>query len=570
MKQLVVSDSIVFKLFVLLVISISSTNSVAQWNNSTDFNTIVYDGGVYGSKIVNGVNFYYVSSYQIIPGSRIPYLHKINFDGYMEWPETGLLINNSDQPSNYTRYDIKVDASNNAIVAYRNESPSQQEQYVTTYKISPEGEFLWGENGKRFDISGAMEISPLLCINQDSSITMMTNLFFDNPNHPGSQIALMRYSSAGDELWGTDVIIGFEIYSAIHIGIVPDGENGCYVIYIKLYNGENEIFARRINEEGISIWPQDIQISAGSLGAITNASIKRGDKGEVFVAWKSYIGSPFTSKVFVMGVNPDGSKTWNGDPIGMFEDETDCQMSEHILGQDSEENLLVVWSECYESGSTSIDLLGQKISSSGELLWEPGGKRLILDGQFTSVASQIHNDTIFLCYKDAIFHLDLYQAVNLIAITSNGNAAWTNPTVLNSEMTSKPGLYMSQIINGQGVVCFESHEMSGNSKGQVKIQNFWTDGTIGPRNTSFMVLEKNVEKVNIWFNDQLKAIEIAGHTMLKSYSVIDLYGRVVMSCKLHYSIATKLTIPCHDLSSGVYIVRITDGIGFSTKKLFVQ
>jgi len=570
MKQLVVSEGIVFKLLVVLIISISSFNSFAQWNNSTDLNTIVYEGGIHGSKIVNCANSYYVSFYQILPGSRIPWLYRISFDGYLEWSGNGLLVNDSDQPSNYTRYDIKVDASNNAIVVYRNESPSQQEQYVTTYKISPEGEFLWGDNGKRFDIVGAMELSPLLCINQDSSITMMTNLFLDNPNHPGSQIALMRYSSAGDELWGTEVIIGFEIYSAINIGIVPDGENGCYVIYIKIYNGDDEIFVRRINDEGISIWPQDIQISDGNLGAITNASIKRGDKGEVFVAWKSFIGSPFTSKVFVMGVNPDGSKTWNGNPIGMFEDETDCQMSEHILGQDSEGNLFVVWSECYENGSTSIDLLGQMISSSGDLLWEPGGKRFVVDGQFTSLASQIHNDTIFLCYKDAIFHLDSYQAVNLIAITTNGNAVWTNSTVLNSEMTSKPGLYMSQIINGQGVVCFESHEMSGNSKGQVKIQNFRTDGSIGPRNTSIKDLERDENIANIWYNDQLRSIEIRSHTMLESYSVIDLYGRVVKSCELHYSTATRLIIPCHDLCSGIYIVRIIDGIGFSTKKLFVQ
>ena len=274
MKQLVVSEGIVFKLLVVLIISISSFNSFAQWNNSTDLNTIVYEGGIHGSKIVNCANSYYVSFYQILLGSRIPWLYRISFDGYLEWSGNGLLVNDSDQPSNYTRYDIKVDASNNAIVVYRNESPSQQEQYVTTYKISPEGEFLWGDNGKRFDIVGAMELSPLLCINQDSSITMMTNLFLDNPNHPGSQIALMRYSSAGDELWGTEVIIGFEIYSAINIGIVPDGENGCYVIYIKIYNGDDEIFVRRINDEGISIWPQDIQISDGNLGAITNASIQ--------------------------------------------------------------------------------------------------------------------------------------------------------------------------------------------------------------------------------------------------------------------------------------------------------
>ncbi|MCD6347678.1 MAG: hypothetical protein J7L96_09690 [Bacteroidales bacterium] len=190
-------------MFVLTVFSILSTKVVAQWNNSTDQNTIVYEGGISKSKIVSGSNFYYVSTFRIVPGGCIPYLYKISFDGHMEWPEGGLMINNINQPSELTSYDIKVDVNDNAIVVFRNESLSQQEQYITINKISPEGEFLWGETGIKFDIVGAMEFKPVLCLNPDSSVTMMTNLYRSNPNKPDFQVALMRYSSDGNGLWGT-------------------------------------------------------------------------------------------------------------------------------------------------------------------------------------------------------------------------------------------------------------------------------------------------------------------------------------------------------------------------------
>jgi len=555
-----------------IIFCFSFANVYGQWSNDPTINTTVFQGGIHGPKIVSAENFYYISYYQVTPEGRIPYLQKINYDGYAEWPDDGLLINEYNQPSIFTQYDIKVDKENNAVLAFRNEELYQENYYISVYKISPEGEFLWGESGKRFDPPWIRKVAPQICINLDNSVTVISAVD-NNENDPFGnyiKIGIKKYTSSGENAWEEEYSsIDSDVAAFIPIGILPGEKNSCYVVFYKQSDSDSEIFVRKIDTKGNKVWPADIQISQGDLGPGTTTTIKSGNDGELIVAWTNYGPAYGKEKINVSGINSDGSIIWDGYPIRMDGINSECQFAPNIGGQDSEDNFYVFWANCY-SGFAKTELMGQKISKEGEILWESGGRKIIEGNSFGTLVKLIVNDTILLCYQDPIFSLDTYTTINLIAIDTNGDYCWEAPVILNSERTYKDPLTSTNIIDGQGVVCFGNHESWGRSYGQIKLQNFWLDGSMGSKSSFIYNNEISPSEVKIWYNYEYKIIEIENCLNLKSCSIFDLYGRLVKTVAISDTSRDHLTVSCTDFSSGLYYVKATTDFDVQTRGLFVN
>ncbi len=243
-------------------------------------------------------------------------------------------------------------------------------------------------------------------------------------------------------------------------------------------------------------------------------------------------------------------------------------MAPHIGGQDSEGNLYIFWSGCY-SGFAKADLFGQKISLNGELLWEKGGRKILEGGQFISLPSRIRNDTIFLVYKDPVYSLDSYQNLNAIAIDTSGRYCWEAPLVLNSEQTYKNYLSLSDIVDGQGVVCFGSHDRWGNSSGQIKLQNFWVDGSLGSKNTFIQDNMIATSNAKIWYIPDQNVIKVINCESLRRCSLFDLYGHLIKSISVENTPNNKFTFSCHEIPNGIYIVKVTSDACVYTQMLYL-
>jgi len=204
---------------------------MAQWSNDPSVNTLIYQGGIHGPKIVTVDNFYYISYFRVTPNGHIPFLQKVNLNGFAEWPYDGLLINDRNQPSIYRQYDIKVDNDNNAVLAFRNEEAYTDNFYLSVYEISSEGEFLWGEDGKRFDLSGYKEVAPLLTINRDNSVTVMAQAYKKDSLQGYFNIGVNKYSSSGENLWEEYSIVGSDSLNIVPIGMVSSQDGGLIILF---------------------------------------------------------------------------------------------------------------------------------------------------------------------------------------------------------------------------------------------------------------------------------------------------------------------------------------------------
>ena len=114
------------------------------------------DGGVYIAWITDG-------NYHI-------YIQRLNLNGEIQFNDSGMLI--SDNPNSswiaINHINLDVDSEDNAILTTVDQRTGIWEVYA--WKISPEGDLVWGEDGIAVTDYGLVNMSPRISILADNSV----------------------------------------------------------------------------------------------------------------------------------------------------------------------------------------------------------------------------------------------------------------------------------------------------------------------------------------------------------------------------------------------------------------
>ena len=281
------------KLLLMSAALLAAASASANWGSYANPLKVFPTGTpVYGHTTYGGTDLVWTVIYEPTKDTDDPeeiqenvysyMLQGVKGDGSLVFPEGGKLISNYTNLSftEFNRY-VFTDRDNNAIVMardLRNSDTDAREFSLYLYKVSPEGEMLWGEDG--ISIDGDNKCTDLtateMCQLDDGSYVVS----YMAPNQ--GVIYMQRVSNDGQtKYWGEK---GIQL-SGVYPWLTRSLDNQVILVYIN--NGV--LKAMKYDFDGSEAWPKAIDVYAGGFTGRTPPHaivrcVSSGDDGGVLVA----------------------------------------------------------------------------------------------------------------------------------------------------------------------------------------------------------------------------------------------------------------------------------------------
>lgn len=303
-------------------------------------------------------------------------LQAIDKNGVRKFGDLGLLISDYPNRSYCVVNDyIYLDKEGNIIVVVFDARAHEYEDLMGAYayKISPEGEKLWGEDGVLLgngrDLVAAMRMVELT----DGSI-----VFAWMRSH-GQLLAidLQRITAKGEPQWEpTEVGLNDETVTYQYPYLVDAGMNQFILVYAK--GGAQDLYARKMDFDGTSVWSEDTRIYRGGWGSIplwTILDVKPSGDGGVILGWNDDRSMTNIETAYMSYVTKDGEIGFSG-----ASDNGDVKLNYSefrnfnckVMADPAGDGFLAFWRETSE-GQSWQRMVMQKVSKEGELLYGDEG-----------------------------------------------------------------------------------------------------------------------------------------------------------------------------------------------------
>lgn len=275
-----------------------------------------------------------------------------------------------------------LDKDNNTIVAYQTLDNAINAGLTTDvnenyrlYKLSTEGEMLWGDNG--IDLNrGKYSESTQGCLSmvqiEDGSYFFAWVEYVWNSDYEIGTIHLERVSQDGKMLWEEPVVLGDGTTAMTYPYLVNAGNNQVIMVYAK--GSGQDLYAKKLDFDGSEVWNSDTRISRNGFGTVPLWLVLRvmsDGEGGAFVGWyddRNGTGFERTYVAHVLGNGEHGFVTGEGgEAVGY----TDTLRSfAPAMYYDKENQHVYVLHREDSYGQEFSRLVLQKLSMSGELLWD--------------------------------------------------------------------------------------------------------------------------------------------------------------------------------------------------------
>jgi hypothetical protein len=247
---------------------------------------------------------------------------------------------------------ITGDNSGGAIVTYAvYETLTEQDYYVQ--RISPAGDFLWGERGVLIGSTGnGIPYSEVVSDGSGGAIVTWSECLPEVPGEPPScQPYIARIDSQGyvQWQWGRE---GVEIISQI-----ADGAGG---VIISCVAADAKPSLLKINSEGNLPWGED----GVSVGPVPESSDEMASDGSGGVIVVGYTFQGDSNAVYAQRVDSQGNILWQADGVQVF---AELGTDACIAGDDLGGGIIAY------IHYPDWHVYAQRIDAEGNVLWGPDG-----------------------------------------------------------------------------------------------------------------------------------------------------------------------------------------------------
>ncbi|HSD62918.1 MAG TPA: T9SS type A sorting domain-containing protein [Ignavibacteriaceae bacterium] len=363
-----------FRIFILAVLTIFANTQIttAQWSTDPGTNLMICD--VTGEQVLSKIAMTsdagcYISWFDTRTGAYNVYLQRLDPFGNKLWASDGLLISNHLQDTWLTDYDMICDQNDNAIIVFSDIRTGTLKPVA--YKISPDGNFLWGPDG--IDISTSDDFQPTPKVAQMSDGNYV---FAWITSQDMSAIAVQKLSDDGQKLWGSVPIViqgGTDNFS-FPIPVKSDAGTAIlvYTVWPNMYN--TKIRAQKLDVDGQLLWGSTgISImDNGAMGFYQVPFVSPDGNNGAFVAWYDGRVSAMMSSSFVQRISSEGNLYFPADGSEGSTNASDNKFYPQIAFNSSTQETFMFWIETdYDQIQNGI--YGQKFSSTGNRLWGDNG-----------------------------------------------------------------------------------------------------------------------------------------------------------------------------------------------------
>ncbi len=457
---------------ILVILLFFSQPVFAQWTDDSSQNTpvIVTDGDNVQPKFVQASDgTMFVSWLGSVGGTYNVYLQRIDEDGNLMWDENGLLVANRSFTST-TEYGLTVDTQDHAVLAFRDDRFGDER--ISVSRISPEGEFSWGEDGIQLTDGSGFVIAPNVTATTANTIVAAWT------SDSGAKATALDFE--GEILWERTFTDNNPLALSDIKASDALGEVGEVIIMMQnfgLPTVPRLLRAQKVNADGENLWGD------GLIPIMTTGNLQMGDfpdfiidgNGGMIVTW--YQATP-SLDVYVQAINADGDVRFpagglnpslgNGlrvNPSASFNPETN--------------DIYVLWTEL-NANQSQRGVSGQRLDADGNRVWGDSGRELtpLSTRDMRVVTTTITDDNL-------LFGLAIQQEISdnfkikAARLNTSGEFMWEDDFIdvsLKEKNYSRLGAL--QVSMDETVFFWqEGSSLSSN----IFAQNIFADGSLGFR-----------------------------------------------------------------------------------------
>lgn len=309
---------------------------------------------------------------------------------------------------------------------------------VTLQRLSSSGGRLWGAN-RTGVLAPVRSDQPRILRADSKSYFVCWRQGIDCPGSSTADVAVQQYDSTGSPMWGRGIVVGGNLREQRNPTIASDLVSGlvaCWTdnrvaaeqrVYVARVNGTPQTFlVSGVVRDQAGAGVENLEVRAVDGSDVLVARMSRSDgtfalgvpafwQGDIQVVPRGYLN---TASPPVQTVGPMLASTvrnftlshqstrWQDEGLGIFSDAADV-VSPSIT-TDASGSVVVVWStdEQVSSSGEDADIHVQRVDRSGDILWTPGGDRVVsLDArdEFAIAVPSNGNDVILLWRRAAEF-----------------------------------------------------------------------------------------------------------------------------------------------------------------------
>jgi len=425
---------------------------------------------------VDDTGFSYISWFSNDAGNynvRLQYLDK---DGNSIWNEHGILISSEPQDTWITDCNLDVDPVGYAVLTFtdiRTGNPNP-----IAYRISPNGEMMWGENGILLSNNNNFDPSPKVCV---TSVGNSVFAWQSMPDIENSQVRLQKISPDGQLLWDDGIVLTQPGIDYTVPFLISAEEDFVYLAWHKetgnWVNPDRGLYVQKLDVDGSFMWVTDVEIYAPiTSGPVVNLEICTDDSGGIIFAW--YHGSGIDHfHSYIQRIDASGTITMPANGVlasvtlernHMYPVPAFLNKTQEIVLFFSEQDLL----------QNDRGLYAQKFDLQGNRLWGDEGIELIglSSNDYGLFAADGKENTAICIYQAAVFGTG-DSKIQAVMLDDQGSFVWPEQFIdLSAYQSQKLHNVMTQYNNGQWVAVWQDKR---DDMGDIYAQNIQPDGTLG-------------------------------------------------------------------------------------------
>ncbi len=563
-----------------LVIIIFSIESHAQWSNDPEVNTQIC--GASGeqalpkiSNLSNGDT--YICWFDNRNGSYAVYLQRLNSLGVKQFASEGLLVSGNPQSSSLVDYDMISDDSNNAIIAFT-DSRNGSEINPFIYKISSNGNFLWGANGITLaNDAGTFQANPRLAKTSDNSI-VVTWIYSSTPN----KIAFQKISPGGTKQWGSDPIYlsGTGAENFTYSSLVTS-DNGSVISLWSGYTGSfinpgnYKLYTQKFSSAGTAVWKDTVYSLGRVTGFFVPKLISDYNNGALYV-WQDDRNSVNLQSSYVQHYSSSGTRLFPANGSEGSAESGFNKFDAWASYMPSTDETYLVWKQS-NSLQSQFAIYGQRFSPSGARLWTDNAKEFIpySSNSFINQICYTFDTNTVVAFNEGIFG-SINNLQKAFVTGRSGVIGWGGTIKNISSILSEKSKTVAA-MNSQGMTKIVWSD-GRNGSSDIYAQNINANGQLG--NTGVYVPNNSVPvKYSLSqnypnpFNPSTiirYQIPVSGLVSLKIFDVLGNEMAELVNEK-HNEGSYEIIFNAVNISSGIYYYRMKSGNFNETKRmLFIK
>jgi hypothetical protein len=234
---------------------------------------------------------------------------------------------------------------------------------------------------------------------------------------------------------------------------IPDGARGAIIVWRDARNGNNDIYAQRVNAAGTMLWTEDgIEVCTESGSQEKHQMIMDG-AGGVFVVWQDKRSGNFD--IYAQRINSYGTALWTADGVAVCT-ERNNQDYPFVVADDAG-GAIVVWRDLRDG---DYDVYAQRFDENGNMLWQANGIA-VASGTANQRCQRIAADgaggAIIAWVSEADIDFNVYAQ----RVDADGDFIWPGDCVpVCTAVGNQDNLAMAGVSTGAAIIAWKD-ERSG-------------------------------------------------------------------------------------------------------------